>query len=490
MAEVLLRLDNITRRITSEFYIRNVDLTVYKGEVLALAGKNAAGKSTLSAVVNGALPADSGRIWLDGAEVRITSTAEAQRLGIITLAQNNGGFPDMSVADNVLFGNKKYYVSGTIGTRKLFEICAGCFRELGIAVDSTLPFGRLTPAQRQLTLLARAYLAEARLVIMDEPSSHLPQAEQETLYRVVRALRDKGVSILYITHKLSEILELCDRVAFVRRGELAAVREVAGMTELDLIEEIEGFRVENIYGTRERALGGPLLEARGLVTADSVCPLSFTLREGGLTAVLGGAGSGARTLCCALCGLAPHKGDTLVRGEEAALTSPLEADARRIVCAVDEKTEEAVSHYDSKGGKHKGVLYRALAGVMETTSTLGRALGGITGADRLRHGEYMTGGYRQRELMLRVMGRDADIYLLAEPSNGVDLQTRMAIYADIRRAQERGRGIVLFTGDPAEALGLADDIIVLKSGGAVAFSAKETSVEELKNSLHVQSEPH
>lgn len=487
MAEVLLRLDNVTRRITSEFYIKNVDLTVYRGEVLALCGKNAAGKSTLAAVISGALPADSGRIWLEGREERIASTEDAMRLGIIMLTQNNGGFPAMSVADNVLFGNRKYYVSGIIGTRKLFAICGKCFDELGIEVDPTVSFSRLTPAQRQMAALARAYLSDAKLVIMDEPSSHLPQEEQQTLFRVVRALRDAGVSVLYITHRLGEVLELCDRAVFVRRGEITAVREVAGMTELDLIEEIEGFRVENLYGQREGALGDVLLEARGFATADAVSPLDFTLRQGELVAVLGGASSGVRTLCCALCGLVPYRGDVLVRGEKAELRSPLEADARRIVCAVDEATERAVSHYDSKGGRHSGPLFRALAGVKEAASAFGEAMAGVTGASRLRQSEYMTGGYRQRELMQRTMARDADIYLLAEPSNGVDLQTRLSIYADIRRAQERGRGVVLFTGDPAEALGLADTVIVLRPGGALAVSAKETSLEALKNSLHVQS---
>ena len=481
MAQELLRLENITRRITSEFYIRGVDLTVYRGEVLALAGKNAAGKSTLSAVINGSLPADSGRIRLDGNEITIRSPEDARALGIVTLQQNNAGFPEMSVADNILFGNPRHYVAGVIGTKRLFTICEECFTALQIQLDARARFGSLTPAQKQLAALARAYLSNARLIIMDEPSSHLPQREYQTLCGVVRALREAGVSVLYITHRLGEILELCDRVAVIQRGEVREVRNVSGMTELDLIEAIEGYRVESVYGRREGELGGPLLEARGFLPRGASTPVSFTLREGGLLAVLGGADSFAPLLCRALCGLERSTGGLLQRGEALRLQSPLDADAHRIVCAVDESTEATLRHYDSKGGKSTGTLARLTAGLQNTTEALGRVFSGFVGTNRLHHTEYMTGGYRQRELMQRTMARDGDIYILVNPVNGVDLQTRLGIYADIRRAQECGRGVILFTGDMEEALGLADTLLLLRpQGEALTLSAQETSPQELR----------
>lgn len=482
MPEQLLRLENVTRRITSEFYIRGIDLTLYRGEVLALAGKNAAGKSTLAGVVNGALPADSGRIWFEGRAVEIDSPAAAMELGIVTLAQNTPGFEDLTVADNVLMGNPKYFKTGGLTPKRMRAVCQPCFDELGIAVDPGARFGDLTPAQKQAVALARARLFDAKLIILDEPSSRLTETDCETLYRMVRRLRGAGVSILYITHRLREILALADRVAFVERGEIKLVRETAGLTELDLIEQIEGHSVGDLYGRADRAEPGePLLEVEHL-SAGETRDVSLTVRHGELVAVLSDGGQGMQGLLHALLGLTSHTGVIRLDGREAALTSPLEADALRIVAAVDEDTEELLATYDSKGGRATGRLSALGAGWKQLTISMGRMTRKMVGMKQ--EVEYMTGGFRQRELMQRTLGRDGDLYLMVDATNGVDFQTRLRIYNDLGALLARGRGVLYFTNDVAEAAGLADRVLVLR-GNTIVFEryAKEIDAATLTKLL-------
>ena len=299
---------------------------------------------------------------------------------------------------------------------------------------------------------------------------------------MVRRLRGAGVSILYITHRLREILALADRVAFVERGEIKLVRETAGLTELDLIEQIEGHSVGDLYGRADRAEPGePLLEVEHL-SAGETRDVSLTVRHGELVAVLSDGGQGMQGLLHALLGLTSHTGVIRLDGREAALTSPLEADALRIVAAVDEDTEELLATYDSKGGRATGRLSALGAGWKQLTISMGRMTRKMVGMKQ--EGEYMTGGFRQRELMQRTLGRDGDLYLLVDATNGVDLQTRLRIYNDLGALLARGRGVLYFTNDAAEAAGLADRVLVLR-GNTIVFEryAKEIDAATLTKLL-------
>ncbi|WP_312643495.1 ATP-binding cassette domain-containing protein [Hydrogenoanaerobacterium sp.] len=482
MAQELMRLEQVTRRITSEFYIRNIDLTINKGEVLALAGKNAAGKSTLASVINGFLPADSGRIYFEGRPVKISEPAVATKLSIVTLMQNNQGFEQMSVADNILFGNDQYYKTGRMSPRRLCAVCSECFETLGIDIDPSKPFYTLTSAQKQAAAIARAYLSDAKLIIMDEPSSHLPHKECSVLYDMVHALRKTGVSILYITHRLDEIIALADRVVFVERGELKEVRETAGMTELDLIEAIEGFQVSDIYSKQQLELGEPVLEVAS-ISAGHAKDISFTLHKSEIIALVSDSGLCAQSVYRMLAGLLEYTGGIKVAGREVRIDNPITADALRIVSAIDEDTEEQLQNYDSDGGRKAGKLALLSAKMRDTINAMGKMLHNVVGVNTQRK-EYMTGGYRQRELVQRALAKDGDIFVLVDPTNGVDLQTKLRIYNEIAGQAKRGRGILYFTNDVNEAIGLADRILVL-GRNTIVFdkSAKETDADTLTKLL-------
>jgi|GEM_PF-1085712 len=482
MAQELMRLEQVTRRITSEFYIRKINLTINKGEVFALAGKNAAGKSTLASVMNGYLPADSGRIYFEGQQVQLPDPGAALKLGIITLMQNNQGFEQMPVADNVLFGNDKYYKTGKMSPRKLAAVCAECFEKLGIAIDPRAPFYTLTPAQKQAVAIARAYLFDAKLIIMDEPSSRLPQKECEVLYSTVRALRENGVSILYITHRLDEIIKLADRVAFIERGELKEVRSTADMTELDLIEAIEGFRVDNIYSKEPLELGEPVLKVQNL-SAGQAKDINFTLHKSEVIALVSDLGMCAQSIYRTLNGLLQYNGSIQVDGKEVKIDNPLTANSLRIVSAIDEDMEETLSNYDSKDGRAVGRFAVLSARFRDTINGVGKMLNNVVGL-KLQQKEYMTGGYRQKELVLRTLAKDGDIYILVDPTNGIDLQTKMRVYSDIAQLAKHGKGILYFTNDVHEAVGLADRILVLGTNTIVFDkNAKETDASTLAKLL-------
>lgn len=485
MAEELLKLKGVTRRVTSEFYIRDIELTVYKGEVLALAGKNAAGKSTLTGLINGTLPAESGRIFFEGREVKIAEPKDAVELGIVTLVQNNTGFPQFSVAENILFGNPKYYKTANLTRKRLCEICLPCFAALGIKLDPMGDYDALTPAQKQMADIARAYLFEAKLIIMDEPSSRLPESECETLYDMVKKLRQGGVSIIYITHRLHEIIELADRVAFIEHGEIKDVRAAAGMTELDLIEGVEGHSVNDIYGREPNEPGEPVLELSH-VKSEVLDDVSLTVCGGEVLALLCGAESSGAGLYRVLLGLAPYSGGIKVCGADVNIKNPLIADSLRISAAVDESTERCLQSYNSTGGSKTGGGALLVARCKEYTEAMGRMFSKVVVPGALRRGEYMTGGYRQRELVARAMARDADIYILVDATNGIDLQAKMQVYTKLNKLAKRGCAVLYFTNDISEALGLADKIIVLGKNTVVFDTyAKETDADTLKKLLKV-----
>lgn len=479
MAQELLRLDHVTRRITSEFYIRGITLTVNKGEVLALAGKNAAGKSTLTGVINGNLAADSGRIFFEGAEVTLSDPAVALGHGIVTLAQNNQGFDNLPVCDNVLLANPKYFKTGGLSHKKLGAVCADAFAKLGIDVDPQQAFCSLTPAQKQSVAIARAYLCDAKLIIMDEPSSRLPQKECGILYGAVRALKEAGVAIIYITHRLDEILLLADKVALVERGEVKEVRSTQGLTELDLIEAIEGFQVNDIYSKEEVAQGEVLLSVQNFA-AEQAHDISFELHQGEIIAFLSDSGVCGRTIYRMLCGLEDYTGTVCIAGKPVRLNHPLVTDEQRIVTAIDEETEEMMKSFNAKKGT--GFLSRMIGEVLNTTRGVGKTMGGMVGMHKAD--EYMTGGFRQKELMMRTLCKDGDIYVLVDPTNGIDLQTRMKLYVDIGGLAKRGRGVLFFTNDVCEALGLADYIVVLDTDTVVfQTNAKKTTAATLTKLL-------
>lgn len=479
MAQELLKLDNVTRRITSEFYIKGIDLTINKGEVLALAGKNAAGKSTLTGVINGNLPADSGRIFFEGTQVAIPDPSVALGLGIVTLAQNNQGFDNLPVCDNVLLANPKYFKTGALSHKKLGAVCADAFAKLGIDVDPQQAFCTLTPAQKQSVAIARAYLCDAKLIIMDEPSSRLPQKECGILYGIVRALKEAGVAIIYITHRLDEILLLADRVALVERGEVKEVRSTQGLTELDLIEAIEGFKVNDIYSKEQIEPGEALLSVQNFA-AQQARDISFELHRGEIIAFLGDSGGCGRAVYRMLCGLEDYAGEVTIAGRPVRLSHPLVTDEQRIIPAIDEETEEMMKSFNAKKGT--GFFSRIIGDVVNTTRGVGKTMGGIVGVRK--QDEYMTGGFRQKELMMRTLCRDGDIYVLVDPTNGIDLQTRMKLYVDIGGLAKRGRGVLFFTNDVSEALGLADRIFVLGTNTVVFETyAKKTDAATLTKLL-------
>lgn len=454
MENVLLELYQAGCRVNSEFYLREIDLKLRAGECVAVMGKNASGKSTLFSMLMGLFPASSGEILLEGKKVRIASPQDAAAQGILMLGQNQPMFGNLKVYENIYFG-QELTRGKMLDNGRMCREAGDILKRLGIPVGPTTPMAELGHARRQLVNLARAVCTGARLILMDEPSTHLDIADKRTLWDTVAAMKREGKSFLYITHDPAETLAVADRVAFMEEGIMTPAEPLDGYTEETLAARAYGIRPGALY-ERERAEPGA--EAVRVESAG----ISFVLRRGEVAALLGDSET-AQGLLARMGGLAAFDGTVAVNGVKIEPT-PLSAIENGVSLAIDDAAEEEMNdaRVFLENGTGSGFRGRTLYKMRRVAGGLGSTFGAWIGMKPSR--EYVTGGNRRRELMERALGRRASLYLLMDPSAGMDVPARMRMYARFGRIAGEGAAILFVTGNLSEAVGLADRILVVRDG--------------------------
>lgn len=470
----LLELYNVCRRISSEFYLRDVSLAVRQGEVHAVVGRNASGKSTLFSVIMGLFPADSGEIRIGGKPVRIRDAKDAADSGILMVSQNQKMFDNLSVCENIFFGQELMISEKmrVISNGKMLKTAREVFAQMGVQIDPTVPCGTLTPGERQLMTIARAIVSNARILLLDEPSTHLNPNEKQVLYSAINSLKKQGKAFLLISHDLDEVLAVADEVSVMANGELIRTDPTSAFDRSALIEATYGIKVEDLYRRDPVELGKEALRLEGFSGA-AFHEISFSLRHGELLVVLGDAQSGKLELVRALAGLRKTAAGRLyLNGAPLELPSPISAVRAGIALACTPEDEEQIKESEQiiDAGREDGKASRLLVSMRIFASDLGKTFAPYIGMKN--RGEYMTGGNLQRELIERTLRKRAEVYLLCAPSAGVDIPARGRIYYEISKLLKNGAAVIVVTADPEEAFGLADRILVLKDGKAVLEGEK------------------
>lgn len=476
-------MDGVDKAFSGVPALRQARLEMAAGEVHALIGQNGAGKSTLIKILTGVYRKDRGDIRFDGSAREIASPGAAQAAGIATIYQELNLVPLRSVTENVVMGFEPrrfgLFVDWLEAHRRTREILS----RFGIEIDVTAPLGTYSTAIQQLVAIARAVSLNARLVIMDEPTSSLDDREVEVLFGVIRELRGSGVSVLYVSHFLDELFRICDRVTTMRDGRTVGVRTIAETSKLELIADMLGRDVEEIeaagmtdLGGGEKHLGDVLLEADALATDRRLFDFHLSVRRGEIVGLGGLLGSGRTEAARALFGVDAIKaGEIRLKGRPWKPDTPSDAIRNRIGMLSEDRKAEGIVPDMSVRENMTLALLPALTrnGRIETQRE--RALVdrfitalGIKSANMDQPIRELSGGNQQKVLLARWLATEPEILILDEPTRGVDVGAKLEIQSIIRDFVDRGFGVVLISSEFEELVEGADTIVVLQDGYSVA----------------------
>lgn len=493
----ILEFENLTKRFYSVTALNRVSFSVNEGEILGIAGENGAGKSTLMQIISGVYPAGSfeGTIKLSGKPVSFHSPRDSERAGIAMIYQELSMHWDMSVAENLFLSAWPKKKTGLLNWGEMFSRAVSILDEIGISgIDPRLPIRELSKAQQQMVAICRALRAEPRILIMDEPTAALPQKEVDRLFEVVRQLKNKGMTVLLITHKLDEIMQNCDRVVVLRNGEFVAAHEIGQTTAAQLVTEMIGRSLKTMYPKETVAIGEEVLRVEHACVRHPFNPqkniledISFSLRKGEILGLEGLVGSGRSELLNAIYGKdALVKGSVFVEGQKVRLRSERDALKNGIALVTEDRRDDGfVGYMDIEQNITLASLDRvSRAGFILPQKELAAAAGfmrdlKIKAPSLQEPVSNLSGGNQQKVVLSKCLMTEPKIMLLDEPTRGVDVGAKTEIYRIMTELARRGIGIVFTSSERAELLEMCDRIIIL-ANGKVCGSMDRTEFDERK----------
>jgi rhamnose transport system ATP-binding protein len=483
----LLQLTAVSKSFGAVRALQDVSFDLHAGEVHALLGENGAGKSTLIKIVTGAHAPDEGTIALDGELVGHLTPAAAHQLGVACIYQQPALFPDLTVAENVALRLEPATALRRVRWPERRESARALLERIGAAISPDTEVGRLSMPEQQLVEIACALGAGARIVIMDEPTASLTQAEQRLLFAVVRDLRAAGIGVIYISHRLEEIFELADRVTVLRDGESVGTRSVRGsrdnesrappITEAELIRLMVGREVGQTRPLSKSAPGEVVVALKNLSCgAGGVRDVSLEVRAGEVVGLAGLVGAGRTELARTLFGLTPaDAGDILLDGRRVSIGSPGAAIARGVAYVPEDRRRHGVILEMSVAANMTLAILRRIFPGTWLRPVVERALahGFIRELDVRASGpdapvSALSGGNQQKVALARWLATKPRVLILDEPTQGVDVGAKSEIHEIIRRLAEDGVAVLMISSDLPEILSMSHRIAVMRGGSIVA----------------------
>ncbi len=484
-AAARIRLSGISKRFLATQALDDVSLELLPGEIHALVGENGAGKSTLVKVLAGIHQPDTGTIRLDGAETVIAGPAQARAFGIAVVHQEPSLFPDLSVAENVFIGHAPSGRFGLLDWGASRRQAKALFRELDVQFDVGAPVRGLSMADQQLIEIAKALSVEARVLILDEPTASLSAHEVERLFSIVRRLRDRGVSILFVSHRLDEVFELCDRATVFRDGRLVVTTATRDLTTADLVRHMVG-RSVSLFPKVATAVGEVLLEVEGLTRVGEFRDISFQVRAGEIVGFAGLVGAGRTEVARVLFGIDERDaGVVRLGGKAVSFSSPSAAmDAGIAYLPEDRHQQGLVLDFTIAENVTLPILPRLFPQLVidsgkerevanEYTARFDVRMIGVdqpVGA--------LSGGNQQKVVLAKWLASKPGVLILDEPTRGIDIGAKVAVHRMISDLAASGLGIVLISSDLPEILAMSDRILVLHEGRITAEIAHDEATEE------------
>ncbi len=478
-------LRGISKRFLATQALDDVSLELRAGEVHALVGENGAGKSTLVKILAGVHQPDSGSIWLDGQEIVLHGPAHARSLGIAVVHQEPRLFPDLTVAENVFLGHAPSGRFGTVDWGGMRKAATSLFEELDVHVDVGAPVRGLSMADQQLIEIAKSLSVEASVLILDEPTASLSAHEVDRLFTIVRRLRDRDVAVLFVSHRLDEVFELCDVATVFRDGRHVITTATSGLTTADLVRHMVG-RSVSLFPKVETPIGEVLLEVKGLTRAGVFNDIGFAVRAGEIVGFAGLVGAGRTEVARVLFGIDQRDaGEVVLDGTPVSFASPSAAMTAGVAYLPEDRHQEGlVLDFSIAQNVTLPILPRLFPKFLVHASTE-RAVAGeyteqfnvkMTGVEQMAGA--LSGGNQQKVVLAKWLASKPRLLILDEPTRGIDIGAKVEVHRIVSELAASGLGIILISSDLPEVLAMSDRIIVLHEGRITAEIARTDATEE------------
>jgi ABC-type sugar transport system ATPase subunit len=476
----------ISKSFGSTPVLSDVGLTAWPQEVHALVGENGAGKSTLMKILSGVYPRDSGSIRIAGEEVSFSSPHDSRRRGISMIFQEHTLAGDLTVAENIFLGVEPSRGPGVLNNRAIETRAAQILESHRFPLLPRTRVARLTRAEKQMVEIARALVTASRVVVMDEPTAVLSQAESDELFRIIGGLKARGMAVIYISHRMEELERIADRITILRNGRHVYTGAYHSLDRSAVIRHMVGRDIQELYPALAPASDQVALEARALSGAE-YRGISFALRRGEVLGLAGLVGSGRTALARGLFGLEPPAaGMVLLRGERVHFHSPAEAIAGGVGYLTEDRKATSIfpelslaQNISMAGLALRGGPLLDLHEERRRCAQLIRQLD-IRARSEAQPIHRLSGGNQQKAVFARWLFAGSEVLILDEPTQGVDLGARAEIYRLIRDIAARGAAVLMISSDLPELLGMSHRVAVMRRGELVAtLPAAGTSQEEI-----------
>ncbi len=478
-------LRGISKRFAATQALDDVSLDLLPGEVHGLVGENGAGKSTLVKILAGVHQPDSGMIRLDGETTQIHGPAHSRALGITVVHQEPRLFPDLTVAENVFIGHAPSGRLGTIDWGAMRRAAQSLFDELDVQFDVDAPVRGLSMADQQLIEIAKSLSVDGRVLILDEPTASLSAHEVERLFAIVRRLRDRGASVLFVSHRLDEVFALCDRATVLRDGRHVTTSATSDLTTADLVRQMVG-RAVSLFPKVETPVGEVLLEVRDLGRIGVFRDVGFSVRAGEIVGFAGLVGAGRTEVARVLFGIDRRDGGEIrVDGTAVNFASPSDAMRAGIAYLPEDRRQEGlVLDFSIAQNVTLPILPRLFPRFLVRPSSERTVAHDytqqfdvrMTGVDQLAGA--LSGGNQQKVVLAKWLASKPRILILDEPTRGIDIGAKVEVHRIISELAASGLGIILISSDLPEVLAMCDRIVVFHEGRITAEIARDRATQE------------
>lgn len=484
----ILEMTHISKSFAGVHALRDVRFDLQLGEVHALLGENGAGKSTLIKIITGVHQPDTGEIRLNGQAVTFANPLEARQRGIAAIYQEPSLFPDLDIAENIFVGRQPTKTGGQVAWGDMYREATALLSSLGVQLDPKTKARNLSVAQQQMVEIARALSIHAKILIMDEPTSSLTLAEVADLFRITRQLREAGTAIVFISHRLEELLELADRVTVLRDGAYVDTRSMSEVTTDRLIQLMVGRTLNDLFPKVAVEPGPTVLQVENLSRAGVFQNISFELRQGEILGMAGLVGAGRTDVARAIFGIAPATGGAIkINGQPVHITSPQQAMSLGLAYVPEDR-------------QHHGLVLPmaicdnitlpilaefAHAGWMDYSKERQNARQAalkleVKPAGIWQKARELSGGNQQKVVLAKWLNTQPRILILDEPTRGIDVGTKAAVHGLMSQLAAQGMAILMISSELPEVLGMSDRILVMREGHLTGqFSRAEATQEKI-----------
>jgi rhamnose transport system ATP-binding protein len=489
----IVQVQNVSKSFGGVQALKEVHFEIFSGEVHALLGENGAGKSTLIKIITGVQQPDSGQLFLEGKPIHFANTREAQTHGVAAIYQEPSLFPDLDLAENIFVGRQPQSRRG-VDWKRMYQEASLLLQRLGSSLDPRTKARELSVAQQQVVEIARALSINAKVLIMDEPTSSLTQGEVEELFTIVRQLKAAGTAIVFISHRLEELFALADRVTILRDGTYVGTQPMANVTTEDLIRMMVGRNLDQLFPKQAVTAGEVILQVEGLTVEGTFSDVSFELRRGEIVGMAGLIGAGRTNVARAIFGIEPATAGTIkLDGKPVAIKSPETAMKLGIGYVPEDRKEQGLVLEMNIAQNITLPILKRFARLgwlnskneLETAKTSSKQLEvKMAGVDQ--QAGQLSGGNQQKVVLAKWLGTKPRVLILDEPTRGIDVGTKAAVHQLMSSLAAEGIAILMISSELPEILGMSDRILVMRAGRLTGqFSRAEATQENLMSAATV-----